>query len=255
MTQPIALQLYTVREQAAEDFGGTIRRIAQMGYRGVETAGFPDGVTPESARQLFDTLALEVVSAHSPLPLGDDQQKILDTMAALGTQKLVCPYLDPETYFSTIDGIKRACELLNRAAEATQKARLTLLYHNHWFEYQAVDGKLAYQVMLEHLDPAIGFEIDTYWVQVGGQDVVSVLNELGDRVNLLHIKDGNAANKDEPMLAVGAGVMDFKTIIANGKQSDWLIVELDRCASDMLDAVEQSYAYLTGEGLAEGKTQ
>ena len=138
-----------------------------------------------------------------------------------------------------------------QAAPVAAQHGLGLAYHNHWWEFQMVEGRLAFDVMLEHLDPAVGFEIDTYWVQTAGHDPAAVVQRLGDRAPLLHIKDG-PATADAPMVAVGQGALDFPAIVAAASGARWLIVELDRCATDMTEAVRKSYAYLVKEGLARG---
>ena len=113
MAAPIALQLYSVREALALDFAGVVRKVADMGYLGVETASFP-GTTPKEAARLFGELGLVVTSAHLPLPLGEKQQEVLDTMADLGCERLISAYLSPESY-GTVEQIKRNCDLLNEA--------------------------------------------------------------------------------------------------------------------------------------------
>jgi sugar phosphate isomerase/epimerase len=247
---PIALQLYTLRESLAKDFAGVIRQVADIGYAGVETAGF-NGTTPEAAAKLFAELGLKVSSAHSPLPLGDDQNQVLDTMAAIGCKNLVLAFLPAED-FASADRIKYHCDRVNQADAIARANGLTLHYHNHWWEYrQQVDGKPAYETMLKYVAPTVKFEIDTYWVQTGGHDVVALLKELGSRVSLLHIKDGSTNEKDA-MVAVGDGVMDWSAIIP-ASNPDWLIVELDRCDTDMLEAVKGSYNYLTSKGFAHGR--
>ena len=252
MAKPIALQLYTVREAMNQDFEGTVRKVAEMGYVGVETAGFP-GTTPAEAARLFAALDLQVVAAHIGLPLGDKKNEVLDTMGELGCKYLVCPWLNPDEHFSTIEQIKATCGLLNDAGVVAAENGLTLVYHNHHFEYLTVEGRPAYTVMLEHLDPAVKFEVDTYWVQVGGHNPAQVVAELGARALLLHIKDGPAV-RGEPMTAVGDGVLDIPAIIKAGEaNAEWLIVELDACATDMVEAVARSYTYLTGQGLAQGR--
>jgi len=161
MSAAIAIQLYTVRQALAEDFAGVIQQIADIGYQGVETAGFP-GTTPAVASQLFRQLGLAVTSAHTPLPLGDQKNEVLDTAAALGCPKIICAYLSPDQY-KTSDQIKRNCDLLNEANAVAVAHGLSFGVHNHWWEFELVEGRYPYQVWLEHLDPAIFFEIDTYW--------------------------------------------------------------------------------------------
>lgn len=106
--------------------------------------------------------------------------------------------------------------------------------------------------MLELLDPAIFFEVDVYWVKTAGLDPAKVLTEIGERSPLLHIKDG-PARQGLPMVAVGEGSLEIpKIIAAKETETEWLIVELDECATDMLDAVRASYLYLTENGLGYG---
>lgn len=250
MVDPIGLQLYTVRDAANADYEATIRKIAAMGYVGVEAAGFP-GTTPQKAATLFGELGLQVCGAHSPLPLGDSKNEVLETMAALGTKRLICPALMRDK-FDSVDGIKEVCATLNEAAAVCKENGLELLYHNHWWEYATVEGHAANEVMLANLDPSIAFEIDTYWVHVAGGDALQTIKSLGSRAPLLHIKDG-PATQDGDMTAVGAGVMDIPAVVEAGKpHTKWLIVELDRCATDTMVAMEESYTYLVGSGLAKG---
>jgi len=247
---PIALQLYTVREGLAKDFAGIVGKIADIGYMGVETAGF-EAASPEEASKLFKALGLTVTSAHMPLPLGEHKEKVLDAMNELGCTRIVSG-MGPEAFTST-DQIKSSCSLFNEANAVAEENGFTFGIHNHWWEFQEIEGRYVHEVMLECLDPRIFFEIDTYWVKTAGPDPAEVVRHLGERAPLLHIKDGPCM-AGEPMVAVGEGIMDFPSIVQAGKDSiEWLIVELDECATDMVEAVEKSYKYLIGEGLARGK--
>jgi sugar phosphate isomerase/epimerase len=251
MAAPIGIQLYTLRAEAEKDYAAVVRKIADMGYVGVEPAGVP-GTTAQAAGKLFRELGLQVPSAHLKLPLGDDKNEVLDTAGAIGAKRIVCPWLPPEG-FSAADKIRATCDTLNQAAAVAAENGLQLVYHNHWFEYQAINGRYANEIMLEYLDPAVLFEVDTYWVKVAGQDPLQVIKNLGSRAPLLHIKDGPADSREADMVAVGQGTLDWHSIIpAAASTAEWLIVELDRCATDMMTAVAESYSYLVGEGLARG---
>jgi sugar phosphate isomerase/epimerase len=251
MTAPVALQLYSVREYAEKDFDAAVRRVAEIGYAGVEPAGFP-GTTAEKAGQLFADLGLEVPSAHVALPVGDQKDEVINTMKAIGSSVIVSGK-GPDD-FSTPSRIKATCELFNEANQVARQHGMTFGIHNHWWEYTKVAGRYVYEAMLEYLDPTIHFEIDTYWVQTAGIDPAQIVEKFGDRAPLLHIKDGPCV-KDEPMTAVGDGVVDVPAIVQAGKPAtEWLIVELDRCATDMMAAVARSYSYLVVEGLARGRS-
>ncbi len=252
MSVPIGLQLYTLRDALAADFEGTIRQVAAQGYVGVESANAAYvSTTPTAAAKLFQELGLQVPSAHSDLPLGAKKNAVLDTMQILGCKDLVCPYI-PAEEFASEDRIKFHSDELNQADEIARENGMRLSYHNHWWEYrQQVNGRPAYKIMLENVAPTVNFEVDTYWVKTGGYDPADIIREYGSRAPLLHIKDGSTDEKD-PMVAVGDGVMDWASIISAGKP-EWLIVELDRCATDMLEAVGRSYTYLTSKGYAHGR--
>lgn len=248
MTSPIAVQLYSLREAA--DFEESVRRVAAMGYAGVETAG-KYGVSPKSARALFDALGLQVAGAHSPLPIGDNKNAVLDTMHDLGTAVIVCPWADPQ-HFRSLEGIQRFADQLNEADAVARDHGLRLIYHNHDFEFIPLpDGSLPHHHLQRLTAPTVGFEVDTYWVKVGGSDPVEVVRDLGARAPLLHIKDGHIDPR-APMLPIGDGAMDFPSIVA-AASADWLIVEFDQCATDIFQAVEKSFRYLVDKGLGHGR--
>lgn len=251
MTAPIGLQLYTIREAMNKDFRAAIEAVAQTGYIGVETAGFP-GTTPKEAKALFDSLGLIVCGAHLQMPIDDKKNEIIDTIGFLGNPPLVVPWQPPEL-FESMDGVKKLAESLNKADETAIEYGFKIGYHNHHAEMHLLEGKPALLVLSELTNETIFFEVDTYWVKTGGVDPVELIKSLGKRAPFLHIKDGPCV-RGEPMVAVGEGIMDFNEIISVGKDyTEWLIVELDACATDMFEAAEKSYQYLTQKGLANGR--
>ncbi len=241
MSTPIGLQLYTVREAAEQDYARTMERVAALGYDGVETAGFP-GTTPVKAAQLFNDLGLKVAGAHGPLPVGDTRQQALEMMAALGATRLITPWLDPK-HFADVTALQATADLLSQAAAEAKAAGLTFHYHNHWFEPALVEGKPAFAHLLERVSPDVHFELDLYWCQVGGLTPQAAIEMMGERAKLLHVKDGPADSPQSPMVAVGDGTLDYRTILAS-TAAEWFVVELDHCATDMFTAVERSVKYL-----------
>jgi len=241
--RPLAVQLYSVRDALNDDYLSTIDQLAGIGLIGVEFAGVYYE-SPARSAEICRSAGLEVVAAHVPLPLGDQKNAVLDTVGELGTKRLVCAYIPPDQ-FSSEDAVKRICDTLNEADVVAQANGLSLYYHNHWWEYQRLPqgGEYPYVVMHEHLSPTIQYEIDAYWVKVGGVSVAQVLNELGNRVTLLHVKDGPGAT-DQAMLAIGDGVMNYHEVIPTASAAEWLVIELDRCDIDMLAAINKSASYL-----------
>jgi len=248
--RPLAVQLYTVRELLAQDYASTLRQIADIGYAGVEPFGDPANLRDQAA--LIADLELAVPSAHVSFPSTDEARKAaLRSADAYGTKRIVASVM-PDGW-ATPDEIDRTIDAINRASAFAQENGLEFAYHNHWWEYESVEGILPYKLLLDRADPALRFEIDIYWVQTGGADPARVIAEHGERVPLLHVKDGPADSGQSDMVAVGAGVVDIRAAVEAAAHADWLIVELDRCATDMMTAVAESYAYLTGEGLAHGR--
>ncbi len=253
MLPPIALQLYTVRNLLTDQFMPILEKIAEIGYVGVETAFFADKITLKQAAQIFKDLDLKVPAIHSEIPLGDHEKAVLEEAAIFGSQRIVWHGWPQDADYGSVDGIKRLAERYNQGNAVAQTNGYRFGIHNHWWEFEMVEGQYPYQILAAEMDPSIFFEVDTYWVKRAGCDPVAVVTELGSRAPILHIKDGPAV-KDQPMLAVGQGRMDFPAILqAAGEHVDWLIIEMDECATDMMTAVEVSYRYLVAQGLGRGK--
>ena len=249
MAAPIAIQLYTVRDLLAKNFKTVVTQIAEMGYVGVETAGFP-GISVVEASDLFADLGLQVCSAHTQLPYGKQKNQVIELADALEISRVVSSTSRDD--FNSIDSIKALCARWNEAAEVADEFDLELGLHNHWWEFSQLEGRMAFDVLIENLDERIFFQIDTYWVNTGGGDASKIVEKLGERAPLLHMKDGPCM-QDSDMVAVGDGEMDFSQIVeASHGTSDWLIVELDRCETDIMEAVEKSYNYLVKHDLARG---
>ncbi len=250
MTLPSAVQLYSLRAELARDPQAPIRRLAEIGYVGVEPFGL-NRSNVSQAEALYRELDLAVPSVHVPLPLGKDRDDVLAVAETLRCTRVVSSGQRDD--FSSPDGIKRTCERLNDAQAVAAQNGLQFIYHNHEWEFQMVDGRRAFDTLLECLGPEVAFEVDTYWAQTGGIDPAALIARLGERVPLLHLKDGPCV-RGEPMVALGEGLVDLKAAVAAGEpHAEWAIVEMDLCATDMLAALEQSYRYLTSTGLAYGR--
>ena len=182
----------------------------------------------------------------------DEFAAALDAHQALGCDTVVIPALPPEA-FADLDAVRAAADRVNALVDVARARGMTLGYHNHFWEFTPMpDGRPALLHLFEHLAPDVFAEVDIYWAQVGGSDPTELVTELGSRVGLLHVKDGPADEPKSPMVAVGDGVVDVPGVLAASPTARWHIVELDRCATDMFDAVERSYDYLVGGGYSRG---
>jgi sugar phosphate isomerase/epimerase len=247
ITSPPALQLYSVREQIATDRPAVLRRVAGFGYGAVEP--YDVGTEPEKQRAELDEAGLAVCAVHAKV-LGENAGALLSASRTVGADTVIVPWMDP-AIFADADGVAALARDLNEAAVKAADQGLRLGYHNHDFELSSrIAGRPALEVLADALDPAVILEVDTYWAAVGGEDVPALLGRLGDRVRYLHVKDG-PVTKDDPMTAVGSGRMPVAEILAACPSAEWHVVELDRCATDMLTAVRDSLTWLAAHDLAK----
>jgi Sugar phosphate isomerases/epimerases len=166
----------------------------------------------------------------------------------------VIPALGPKS-FADLDAIRAAADLINATNERVRGRGLTLGYHNHYWELQSViDDRPALLHLFDLLDGSVLAEVDVYWARVGGVDPAQLVTELGERAALLHVKDGPAGDPAQAMVAVGDGAIDVPAVVAAAPAARWHIIELDRCDTDMFDAVERSYQYLVEHQLSRGRS-
>jgi len=242
--QDLSVQLYTVRNALAEDYDGTLERIAGYGYTQVEPFGFVNFL--DGLRKLGQH-GLSAPTAHVGLVTGD-QDAIFAAATELGIQTVIEPHV-PVDRWQTEDSIKQIADDLNAAATKAAGHGLSVGYHNHAFELESVfDGRHGLEILADHLAPEVGLEVDTYWAHAGGADVPALLRRLGERVVALHVKDGDGSLDTKKQVAVGSGSLPVWDYIAVAPDA-LRVVELDDSAGDLLEAVRDSRVYLTaGQG-------
>ena len=248
---PIALQLYTVREDADKDFAGTIRKVAGIGYGAVEFAGY-GGLSMRELTGLLSENHLRVAGSHVGIDqLQSDIAKVIDENLALGSNYVVVPYLGEE-WRQGAAGYKKTAAALNGFGETLNSHGLTLAYHNHDFEFKTQDnGELGIDILLGNTDPIlVKAEVDTYWVLAAGQDPVAFIKKHSGRVPLLHIKDRDTT--DGSFAPIGTGDLPLDEIVAAAPSvgTEYLIVEQDMTKGPALEAVTLSYNNLKARGYA-----
>ena len=245
---PVSIQLYTVRQyNEAEGSQAILEHIAKAGYDAVE----PGDVSPDPAAYLrrVKDLGMTVSSWFGPFPDAEHLNQVIETAKALEVDNVACGFWIPD--FESVAAIGRTAEKLRAAVHEMHDAGLNLCMHNHWFEFDLVDGQLAMDRLLNAC-PGLKLELDIYWASnFGAVDAQTVVRTRADCIHLLHVKDGPLV-KGEPQTALGQGKLDLPAIIgaADPKVLKWLVVELDECATDMWRAVEASVTYLRKTGLA-----
>lgn len=238
---PPGLQLYTLRDAMAESVETTLERVAAIGYREVEFAGY-FGRSPEEVRRVLDATGLSAPSAHLGVEAFEDWPATLDAARVMGHDWLVVASLPPEMRGS-LDGWRRAAERLEAAGEEARARGIGLAFHNHAGAARPVDGVVPLDLLLRRTSPEhVSVQVDVYWLLEGGTDPVAFLERWPGRVPSLHVKDRTA---DGGMADAGAGGVDWTAVLAAGAEAGVAhhFVEHDRPA-DPFASAEASYRYL-----------
>lgn len=248
---PIAVQLYTVRDDAEKDYAATIRRVAEIGYSGVELAGY-GGLNVQSLKSLLDDTGLSIAGSHVAIErLEDELSRVIDENLSLDNQNIVVPWLSPGRRGDAAS-YRKLASWLNETGEALRGFGLQLLYHNHDFEIRPLeDGSVGLEIILANTDPQfVKAEVDTYWVLVGGRDPVDFIKQYTGRIGLIHLKDRDVT--DGSFAEIGTGDLPLDALVAAAPKAGatWLIVEQDVCKRPPLDAIKISLDNLRSRGYA-----
>lgn len=266
MRLPVAIQFYSVRDEAEKDFRGTLQKIHDMGYEGVEFAGL-FGHSPAEVRAMCDEIGIIPMSAHVALDeMLADPDKVIGGYAEIGCRFIAVPYVTEERrpgaekFDETIEDIRRLGDICN-------KHGVTLLYHNHDFEFVMLDGKRGLDVLYERVEPELlETEIDVCWARVGGEDPAKYVLKYSGRAPVVHLKDyagkpegklynligidDNAENDSGAFTfkPVGHGVQNIPAILdaAVVAGAEWVVVEQDSPdeGNTSLNAAKMSIDYL-----------
>jgi sugar phosphate isomerase/epimerase len=236
----ISLQLYSIKEEAKENFSHALELAEKAGYQGVEFAGY-FGNSAGQMKDLLKKYHLKAVSTHLGLPrLKEALGEEMEYAKELGYKLLVCPFLKGDTKAAYVEG----AQFLEECAQKAAKAGLSLGYHNHAHEFVKYDGKYAQDIILETA-PSLKFEPDLFWVAVGGVDPLEYLKPLAaaGRICAIHAKE--LAKQGEENVYVGEGKIDFKAIagICPPSKYPW-IIEQEEYHSDHFDGISKSCAGL-----------
>lgn len=265
-----ALQVYSIRGEMEKDFFGTLKKVKEMGYSGVEFAGLY-GHDPLEVKNACEEIGLVPLSAH--VSLGEfhaDLEGTIDCYKKLGCRYIVVPWMSGD---DIADEKKRVetFALFNKIGEKAKAAGMVFQYHNHDFEFEKADGKHLLDILYEGVSPEIlQTQIDTCWANVGGVNPAEYLRKYAGRIPTVHLKDF-AGSKSENMYAligideskknyaegsfefrpVGKGLQNFKEIVAAADEggAEWVIVEMDSPSMGLTDmeCAEESIKYLLNE--------
>ena len=253
----VGVQLYTVRDLMKNDFDGTIAKVAQIGYKEVEFAGY-FGHSAQQVRDVLSKNGLTAPSTHVQYDELDEKfPSVIEFSKAIGLEYIICPWI-PEELRKSPDIWKQASEKFNKCGEQTKQAGMQFGYHNHWFEFLPTNGKLPYDELLKMCDPKLVImEMDLCWITAAGADPLKYFNEYPGRFPLVHVKDlkklpkvtqGGSQNFGDTvdLTAVGSGIIDWKRIFAQSEKAGikHYIVEHDH-PKQPLENIKKSYEYLS----------
>lgn len=241
----IGVQLYTLRGDMEKNFEGTLKTVADIGYKQVEFAGY-FGRSPADVRALLKRLGLDAPAAHigTPASLTKDWQKTIDAAKVMGHKYLIVAYIEEKD--RTLDNYKKFADLFNSAGETARKSGVRLAYHNHDFEFKPIAGTVPYDLLLDRTDPKlVAMELDLFWVTKGGRTPTEYFNRYPGRFEAVHVKDMDGS-PEQRMVDVGQGKIDFARIFAQRKKAGikYYFVEHDDPKPSAVASIRTSYNYL-----------
>lgn len=236
----IGIQLYTLRSEMRNGVERTLSRVAAIGYREVEFAGYFDH-GPAEIRGMLERTGLAAPAAHVGFPdPADAWRRALDAAAAIGHAYVVTPWIPPEW---RARGYGAVAELFNQAGAAARERGLGFAYHNHDFEFAPMGDRTPFAILLDESDPAlVAFELDLFWVTKAGGDPLDLFARHPARFPMVHVKD---MGPDGAMVDVGDGRIDFAAIFARRAEAGirHYFVEHDQPAAPF-ETARRSFAYL-----------
>lgn len=237
------VQLYTVRGEMQKSVEATLAKVASIGYKEVEFAGY-FGRTPRQVADALKASGLTSPSVHISLgELAENTGKVLDAMGVIGHTYAVVPSIDGRERTS-LDDYRRIADQFNALGAATKQRGIQFAYHNHDFEFGSVDGGVPYDVLLSRCDRAlVMFEMDLYWINKAGRNPLDYFARHQGRFPLVHVKD---MKRDGTMTEVGAGTLPFVKYVSKGPQAGiaHYFVEHDNPA-DPFASIAASYKALS----------
>ena len=243
--QHFGVQLYSFRDAMAKDALGTLKQIASIGIKEIESArsqkGHYYGLTPEDMKKACEDLGMSLKSGH--VALDDHFQKTMEEAVASGQPYLICSSMPSKG--QTVDNYKKVAEAFNKAGEDCNELGLKFGYHNHEYEFESENGQVLYDVLMDNTDPdLVHMELDLGWVIVGGKNPLDYFKKYPGRFPLWHLKDMDMAKKESTEF--GKGGLDIKTMMANQKASGvkHIFIEQEEYASTPLESMKHNMEFL-----------
>lgn len=244
----IAVQLYTLRDycQTEADLEQTLSKVKDIGYQAIQVSGIGP-IAPEKVKELADAAGLRICATHVSY-----ESLVNNFDNAVQKHKLWnCSYVGiggiPNEYRGSAEGYSTFAKLATDIGQRLQAHDLHFIYHNHQFEYQKYEGRTGMAILQEESDTAaVGFELDTYWVQVGGVNPVDAIQQVKGRMGVIHLKDLEIIDSKPVFAEIGEGNLNFQAIIEACREIgvEWYVVEQDACRRDPFESLTISFRNL-----------
>jgi sugar phosphate isomerase/epimerase len=239
------VQLYTFRKEMAEDPTGTLKNIASLGIKQIESArsdkGHYYGLSPKEMKIVCTDLGMTLRSGH--VHLDENFQKTMEEAVEAGQEYLICSSMPTEG--QTVDNYKSTAEAFNKAGEQCKKMNLKFGYHNHAYEFESENGSVLYDVLMDNCQSDLVFmELDLGWVVVGGKDPEDYFNRYEGRFPLWHLKDMDMTEKESTEF--GKGGLDIVKMLSLKEKSGvkFIFIEQEEYASTPLESMKHNMDFL-----------
>jgi len=249
---PVGVQLWTLRQEIAEDLAGTFKQVAQIGYRGVEL-WFQKWPAAKQLKQIVSDNGLTITSAHVGLTdLLADFNRVADYHRQIGNPALVVPFINNHQKL-TEDDWRRRIEEIRQVARLGTEAGFRMLYHNHAFEFQVkVGGAEFHKLLFDLIEPELlQAQIDVFFPADLGRDPAELIREFTGRVKLMHLKEKSKPGEKAANTELGRGVIDWPTVFAAAEEAgvEWYLVEQNCEDRSAIESIRISYEYLRTQGV------
>ncbi len=248
----ISVTLYTLRDfvKTPPDISNTLKRVKSIGYDHIQLSALGP-VDPAELSAMIRDAGLHVCATHVPFErLQEEPDGVIAEHRLWGCEHIAVGSM-PRSYWDAPDGFSRFAEDASIVALRMKDAGMTFSYHNHHTELVRVGDRTGLSILMEESDPALCFEIDTYWIQYGGGDPIYWIDRVRDRCPVIHFKDMAVSGREQVMAEVGEGNLNWSGIVAacEAAGAQWYVVEQDTCAGDPFDSIAISYRNMAGMGL------
>lgn len=246
------IQVYSVRNQLSEDFKGTMKKVAEIGYVNVEGYGlgknglYPGDIKPAEYKKVVEGVGMNLLSTHCSHFSPEEASMMIGFAKEAGIKYLVVGGLSVPGDDRTIDTYKQAAEEFNKIGEKCKSAGIQFGYHNHAIEFGEKEGQIPQEVLIEGTEPEfVTFEADLYWITKGGYDPLTLIKKYPGRIGLFHVKEADEQGEET---TAGQGVIDFKSCFkaARKRGLEYYFVEDERTA-DPLGHIKDDFEYIANQ--------